>query len=285
MEKELLGLNLQLFADEDAGVEDSEVAELDEEVIEDENPSDEVEEDDEVVEDEQPEPPSEEDFKNAQNATFANMRRKAESEAKAKYDAEIARLCEGYVHPITGQPIRSLAEYKDALYQQDRLANEQKLKESGLDPNMINMAVANNPAVKEAQAVLQNVRFANAQRELENEFAEIQKLDPNVTSFDDIPNIEIITDMVERGYRLTDAYKLVNFDYIMQSKTAGAKQGAINQIKGKSHMTGLDSLAQDTSGEEIPTDVYKAYKEIYPDKSGAELKKLYNKTMKKLGGK
>lgn len=285
MKKELLELNLQLFGDEE-GANDSDFAESDEQFT-DENPVDEESEDTEQDEPEESttEGQNEQDFKNEQNRAYANMRRKAEADARARYDSEIEKLCEGYVHPITQKPIKTFAEYKDALYQQERLATESKLKESGLDPKMIENAVANNPAVREAQEVLANARRVEASRTLENEFAEIQKYDANVKSFDDIPNIGIITSMVENGYRLLDAYKLVNFESIMQASKTGAKQGAINQIKGKSHLTGVDSLAQDNSASEIPADVYKAYKEIYPDKSGAELKKLYNSTMKKLGGK
>lgn len=279
-----------LYSDSDLdgeGVEDSELAEQNEEMT-DENPVADDESDEEYEgesEESTTEDSSEQDFKNAQNSAYANMRRKAEADAKARYDSEIAKLCEGYVHPVTKQPIRTLAEYKDALYQQERLATESKLKESGLDPKMIDNAIANNPMVREAQMVIESNRRAEATRTLESEFAQIQKFDPSITSFDKIPNIDVITNMVENGYRLVDAYKLVNFDSIMQASKAGAKQGAINQIKGKSHLTGMDSLATDNSADEIPTDVYKAYKEIYPDKSSAELKKLYNKTMKKLGGK
>lgn len=288
MEKELLNLNLQLFADEE-GANESDIAEQNEEFT-DENPVDEEESEDEEVEENEDESEStpdenEQDFKNEQNAVFANMRRRAEADVKARFDSEIAKLCEGYVHPITKQPIRTLAEYKDALYQQERLATENKLKENGLDPKMIDNAIANNPMVREAQMVIANTRRAEATRALESEFAMIQQLDPSITSFENIPNIDVITNMVESGYRLVDAYKLVNFESIMQANKAGAKQGAINQIKGKSHMVGLDSLAQSNDASEIPTDVLKAYKEIYPDKSSAELKKLYNSTMKKLGGK
>lgn len=282
MKKEILKLNLQLFADEEElGVEESdEIAESEEEFT-DENPV----EEEEAEEEETPEEEPEQDFKNETNAMYANMRRKAESEARARYDSEIAKLCEGYVHPVTKQPIRSLAEYKDALYQQERLATANKLQESGLDPKLIDNAIANNPMVREAQMVLQNNRMQQAERALENEFSEIQRLDPSITSFEEIPNVDAIIGMVQGGARLIDAYKLVNFDNLMNARSAGAKQSAINQIKGKGHMAGIDSLSQGDDGEEVPSDILKAYKEIYPDKSGAELKKLYNKTMKKLGGR
>lgn len=289
MKKELLELRLQLFGDE-LGVEDSDFAESDEE-LDGETPSTDEESDEEEDETDEEESATEsnvesepQDFKNEHNAMFANMRRRAQAEAQAKYDSEIAKLCEGYVHPVTKQPIRTFAEYKDALYQQERLANEEKLKESGLDPKMIDNAVANSPMVREAQAILMQSRRENAERTLQSEFAEIQKFDSSITSFDTIPNIEIITQMVEHGYNLVDAYKLVNFESLMQRKVAGAKQGAINQIKGKSHMVGVDSIAQENDSSEIPTDVLKMYKEIYPDKSSAELKKLYKQTSKKLGG-
>lgn len=284
MKKEILKLNLQCFAEDELGVEESDIAESEEEFT-DENPVEEevTEEAEESTTEDEPEP--EQDFKNERNAIYADARRKAEANARMKYDSEIAELCKGYVHPITKQPIRTLAEYKDALYQQERLATESKLQESGLDPKLIENAVANNPMIREAQMVLESNRAQQAERALESEFLEIQKLDPSITSYAEIPNVDEVISMVQRGARLIDAYKIVNFDSLMNARSAGAKQSAINQIKGKSHLVGVDSLAQDTSSEEIPADVYKAYKEIYPDKSGAELKKLYNSTLKKLGGK
>lgn len=266
----------EIMVEDTECVEDSEVAELN---------GDEVEETE--VEETETEETEEEtkDFKNEQNATFANMRRKAEADAKAKADAQIARICQGHTHPITGKPITTLDEYEDALYQQERLAREAELQEKGIDPSFIEKVIEQSPLMRQAQAVIEQNKQIEAERQLQSEFAEIQKLDPTIKTMNDIPNMDQIQNMVSSGMTLLNAFKVANFDVLVERKAAGAKQNAINQMKGKSHMSGVDSLANDSSDIEIPEAELRSLREVFPEKSMADLKKLYNKTLSKLGGK
>lgn len=261
-----------------------------EDVESEENPEVADQEDEEVeteVEETETEETEEEpkDFKNEQNATFANMRRKAEADAKAKADAQIARICQGHTHPITGKPITTLDEYEDALYQQERLAREAELQEKGIDPSFIEKVIEQSPLMRQAQAVIEQNKQIEAERKLQSEFAEIQKLDPTIKTMNDIPNMDQIQNMVSSGMTLLNAFKVANFDVLVERKAAGAKQNAINQMKGKSHMSGVDSLANDSSDIEIPEAELRSLREVFPEKSMADLKKLYNKTLSKLGGK
>lgn len=253
------------------------VAEQEEDGIE--NEVDDVETETEEVEEEN------QDFKNEQNAAFANMRRKAEAEAKAKADSQIARICKGHTHPITGKPITTLDEYEDALYQQERLAREAELKDKGIDPGFIEKIIEQSPLMRQAQAVIEQNKQFEAERQLQSEFAEIQKLDPTIKTMNDIPNLDSIQNMVASGMTLLNAFKVANFDVLVERKAAGAKQSAINQMKGKSHMSGVDSLANESSDVEIPEAELRSLRDVFPDKSMADLKKLYNKTISKLGGK
>lgn len=274
-----LKLDLQRFAEDELGAEDLELAEQGEE-------SEEVEVTEEVEEEESaPEPEEEQDFKNEQNAAFANMRRKAEAEAKQKYDSVITDMCKGYVHPITGKPITTLEDYRDALYQQERLAKERELEENGIDPRMLDEIISNNPTIRQAQEIIQSSQRAEGERLLQEDFAKIKELDSSLKSISDIPNLEVISDYVNKGLSLFDAYRLVNFDSLVGNVKAGARQSAINQLKGKSHMTGIDSLSGSDDGEEVPAAELAMYKEIYPDKSVSDIRKLYNRTLGKLGGK
>lgn len=252
------------------------VAEQEEDGIE--NEVDDVETETEEVEEEN------QDFKNEQNAAFANMRRKAEAEAKAKADSRIAQICKGHVHPVTGKPITTLDEYEDALFHQERLQREAELKEKGIDPGIIERAIEQSPLLKQAQEVIEQNKMAEAERKLQSEFEEIKKLDPSIKTMNDIPNMDSIQNLVNSGLSFLNAFKVANFDVLVERKAAGAKQNAINQMKGKSHMSGVDSLANESDDVEIPEAEYRSLKEVFPNKSAAELKKLYNKTMKKLGG-
>lgn len=283
----LFDLDLQYFAEgEESGANDEGIADLSEETT-DEVDTDGVYDDDEESADEtEPEVETPQpDFKNEQNAAFANMRRRAEADAQAKVDARIAKMCQGYTHPVTGRPITTFAEYEDALYQQDRIAAERQMQEKGLDPSVINNVIANSPVIKEAQAVIESTRRASAERMLQDEFAEIQRIDPNIKSFEDIPNMAQIMNMVQGGTTLLNAYKVANFDSVMKGAKTSGRQAAINQVKGKSHMTGVDSLAENSNDLEVPKAEYAMYKEMFPNKSASEIKKLYNATIKKLGGK
>lgn len=279
MNKNLLDLNLQLFAEDEIGEEVQDIANPDEEFDEEESVEDES---DEVEDEEEAETP---DFKNEQNAAFANMRRKAEAEAMAKANSRIANICKGHTHPITGKPITTIDEYEDALFQQDRLRQEAELKEKGVDPSIIERAIEQSPILRQAQAVIEQNNVAEAERQLQSEFSEIQKLDPTIKTFGDIPNMEAITGMVSSGMSLLNAFKVANFDTLVEKRAAGAKQSAINQMKGKSHMSGVDSLSNESGDVEIPVEEYRSLREVFPNKSKAELQKLYNKTISKLGGK
>lgn len=259
--------------------ENPEVAEQEEDGVE--NEVEEVETEDNETEEDTP------DFKNEQNAAFASMRReleKAKRESQEK-DEAIARFCKGHTHPVTGKPITTVAEYEDALYQQDRMRREAELKEKGIDPTMIERAIEQSPLLRQAQTVIEQNRQMEAERVLQSEFEEIKKLDPSIKTFEDIPNMDSIQNMVSGGLSLLNAFKVANFDTLVAQRAAGAKQSAINQMKGKSHMSGVDSLASESDDVEIPEAEYRSLKEAFPNKSSADLKKLYNMTMKKLGGK
>ena len=85
------------------------------------------------------------------NAIYADARRRAEAEAKRKYsniDAQYAERFKGFTNPETGQPINSAQDYFNALDAQERLANKKALADKGLDPNLIEKAVNNSPAIK-----------------------------------------------------------------------------------------------------------------------------------------
>jgi len=285
MKKSLFDLDLQMFAEDEVSVETEETADLPDE----EDEAEDTEEESEEVEDteEEPEEPSE-DFKNEENAHYASIRRKAEADAKAKADARIAAICKGVVHPRTGKPITTLEEYEDALYVQDRMASEKAMRDKGLDPRIIDQAIQNNPTVRQAEAVIEQQRLYQAQAQLEADIAEISKLDPSIKTFNDLNNLESIGEIVGRvnaGMSLLDAFKTVEFNNLLAKGKAGAKQSAINQTRGKAHLQGADSLAEDSDEVEIPKAEYLSLKEVFPNKTRKELTKLYNQTMRKLGGK
>lgn len=283
MKKNLFDLNLQYFAEgEDAGEEVQETADL----AEDETPeAEEVETGEEETGDSEPEPQTAEE-----NARYAAIRRRAEEEAKRRYESEISSLnqqitavCQGVTHPVTGQPITNVRDYVDALQIQQRQAREQELKEKGIDPSMIDRMIESNPVVMQAQQVIEQNKISQAEQALQNDLAEISKYDPAIKGIKDLssmPYFPEILSRVERGASLIDAYKMVNFDTFMQHANEAARQQAINQMRGKEHLTTQKGVAEAEDYVEVPAEIMSRMKA--EGKTEKQIRDLYKSVASKL---
>ena len=95
-----------------------------------------------------------------------------------------------------------------------------------------------------------------------------------------LPNREDFDRLViDNKYSLVDAYKIVNFDKLMDKKTSAIKQQAINSVNGKSHLvssagTGADDVV-------VPAETMRLFKEMVPTASMDEIKRYYAKSQKK----
>jgi transcriptional regulator of met regulon len=277
MKKNLLDLDLQHFAEEE--VADAEVSEA---VEPTEEPEAEETETGESDGDSEPQEQSAED-----NARYAAIRRRAEDEARRKYEhlaevqnQQIAAMCEGITHPKTGQPITNVNDYIDALRTQQQMAQEQELRDKGIDPSIIDKAIAQNPLVMQAQQVIEQSKKQSAEQALQNDLAEIGKLDPNIKNINDLsalPDFPEILDRVERGASLLDAYKIVNFG----KTTDAARQQAINQMRGKSHLASQpNGVSTDNDDVEVPAEIMSSWKA--EGKTEKQIRELYKTVAKKL---
>ena len=286
VEKNLLKLDLQLFADEE-GVEVSETAEPTE------DGSDEVDyfEEESDVEEEEPEVVAPAQQSAEENARYAAIRRRAEEDARRKYasvldplDQRVAAMCNGITHPVTGKPITNVIEYFDALDNQERIQREQELQEKGIDPSYIDRAIASNPMVLQASRIIQQQQQAAADNALQNDISEVMKIDPNIKSFDDLanmPNFSEIARQVERGLSLVEAYKMVNFNNYMQHTNEAARQQAINQMRGKSHLPSQPNNVSTCNDDvEVPEEIMKSWKS--EGKSEKQIRDLYRTVAGKL---
>lgn len=283
-ENEPLVMNLQFFAEEGedvsgGGETEAEPAEMPEAS---EGPETETTTgENETEEPAEPQPQSKET-----NAAFANMRRQLEAaqREKAEIDAMYAAQYGKYTNPETGQPIRSARDYYDALAAQERVNARNEMQQKGIDPSVIDNMIANSPAIREAKAATAELNNIKAQQMMEEDFKTVLSIDPTKSSAEDIindPSYSAVVDYVSKvpGLRFSDAYKIVNFDRLSKSQTAAAKQSAINQVKGQSHLSTGGGITTGSSEEEIPASMIERYHELFPDKSNAELKALYNKTI------
>lgn len=293
MRKEsLLELDLQMFAEDEvseAGENDLDTAdqgESDEETTEDES-SETVEE--ESGNDEPQEQSAE------VNAQFAAMRRRAEAEAQKKYapiidqlaqmNQQAAAMCEGITNPVTGQPITNLFEYWQALTAQQQQNAERQLQDNGVDPSLIKKMVASDPTVLQAQAVMQQMQMNQANAQILKDIEEIGKIDPNIKSKEDLMNApykDALIDYCQKhGTTLIDAYKVLNFDHTLQHQSEAARQQAINQMRGKSHLNSQSTgVAQEDDYVEVPADIMARWKE--EGKTEKQIRALYKSVAKKL---
>ena len=280
MRKEyLLPFNLQFFADAETGVKEVESAEPSETVTEEEV----VEENEDVSE---PEPvQTAED-----NAKFAAARRQAEEQLreyqhqKELLDAEFAKRFEGYTNPITGQPVKTSKDYLEALDAQQRLETNRRLEENGINPAIIENAINNNPVVMQAQEILRMNQIEQAKISMQNDITEISKLDASIKTIDDLGNKPYAQDLisyVNSGLSLIDAFKLANFESLINQKSEASKQAAINQAKGKAHLSATDGISNSDELLDIPENEISKWKAFFPDASMKELKEKYNRTKKR----
>ena len=273
-------LNLQFFA-EGEGEETSE--NMTEVAEQSETQETDVEQQQEAgeTEDESAQQP----WKNQQNAGFAAARRQAEAEIRAR-DARYAERFKGFTNPITGQAIRSEADYFAALDAQEELNRREALVQKGIDPNELDAIIANNPVIRQAQQVLAQTQEQENVRRLNEELEQIKGLDPSINSVEDIlqaPNRGAILQKVNAGYSLVDAFMICNYDRLSTANTAASKQAAINALRGKDHMTQTGGVIDNNTDMEIPVAELSRWKEMFPEASDKELRAKYTRATKALG--
>ena len=211
------------------------------------------------------------------NAIAAAARRKSEAEMRAR-DAEYARRFGHLKNPKTGQPIRSERDYLAALDAQEEMKAKEQLQQNGLDPSVLDNFINNNPVIRQAQAVIEQSKQQAAFSQINADIAELGKLDPAITSLDTVPP-DVIQYSMDRNINLVDAYKILNYGKVNSEQQAAITQQAINQAKGKNHLNPVNGIAVKDTSVDIPQSELARWQEYFPDKSAAELKKLYNDTL------
>lgn len=231
-----------------------------------------------------------------ENARFAAARRKAEAErdaevarvrkeAKQFADAQIADILQtaNFTNPYTGAPIRSMAEF-DAY--KERLQEEQRgafMKQNGMTDEEYDAFIQSQPEVrkaketqKQAEAVIREAREKEAKASIDAQIEEISAINPAITSLADITKLKSypeIYEMVKRGYRIADAYKLTNLAEIESRAAQRAKQQTMNAVQSKQHLE--KTVSRGTGSVEVPAEVKAEYRMLDPGISDEEIQKHY----------
>jgi hypothetical protein len=213
------------------------------------------------------------------NAIAAAARRKAEAQ-QAAIDREFADRFKNFTNPKTGKPITSQRDYLDALDAQEEMRAKEQLQQQGIDPSVIDNLIANNPLIRQAQQVMAETQQQQTINQINADVAELGRIDPSITSLDTVPQ-NVITMAMQRNMSLVDCYKILNFGNISSAKQEAIQQQAINQAKGKAHLNPVNGVATPDGDVEIPQSELATWREYFPEKSAAELKKMYNKELRR----
>ena len=231
-----------------------------------------------------------------ENAVYANMRRKAEADARKAFEAREKALNErfsamfgSYKDPVTGKAISSAEEYLNAIQAQERKQMESKLKAAGVDTDILNRAIEANPVVQQARQVMLQNQQAEVNRMMEEDFKSIMSFDHSVQSTEDITKQDNFMDVISYvqnhpGMRMSEAYKIVNFDRLMNGKAAASSQAAINQAKGKSHLGNAPAAAAEDKDVEVPASEIARWKAFFDEDSPKKLKERYNRYLRSQKG-
>lgn len=180
--------------------------------------------------------------------------------------AEVLRsMCA--INPATNQPFANESEWTNYLRDFERQEQENNLRQQGIDPEVLNQAIAHNPTVQQANQIIQKAQQQEGERALQAAVAEIGKLDSNIKSVQDLFKMDTFRqfdDLVHAGYSLVHAYQIANYDNLMSKRSEAAKQATLNSVNGKGHLSPTRGGAGDSTV--IPQDTLNMYRRMFPDK-------------------
>ena len=228
------------------------------------------------------------------NSRYAAARREAERQRDDAIAAEreahrrameeiFASL--GLQDPYSGKPIRTKEEYDAYRIALDSQRKSEFMREHNMDEAAYNSAIGNLPEVRaareaaaRAKAAEQSAAREQARVRIDEQIREIGKLDSAINSVDTLtkdPSYPKVYEMVKKGYSLSDAYRIANFDKLTKSSADAARQTVLNEQAGKEHLT--QTAQRGNAAATVPADVRRMYRELDPDISDADIAKDYER--------
>lgn len=223
------------------------------------------------------------------DSVWAIARKRSEREAQARIDRQIAQRFGQYKNPATGKNIATLDDYFAAMDAQAEQSRQEAIdrmtaNQSREQQEALRQILANDPEKRRLNARVQELEQKQVNEQAETafnrDFAELQKLEPALKTVNDLEKLDgfdkIVQLVQEKGLDMVTAYKAVNFGKATQASQAAGKQAAINAAKGKNHLAAHDGQAQPGTQKVMSESMLNLAKEAFPDKSDAEIQKLYN---------
>lgn len=223
------------------------------------------------------------------DSVWAIARKRSEREAQARIDRQIAQRFGQYKNPATGKNIATLDDYFAAMDAQAEQSRQEAIdrmtaNQSREQQEALRQILANDPEKRRLNARVQELEQKQIDEQagaaFNRDFAELQKLEPTLKTVNDLEKLDgfdkIVQLVQEKGLDMVTAYKAVNFGRATQASQAAGKQAAINAAKGKNHLAAHDGQAQPGTQKVMSESMLNLAKEAFPDKSDAEIQKLYN---------
>lgn len=223
------------------------------------------------------------------DSVWAIARKRSEREAQARIDRQIAQRFGQYKNPATGKNIATLDDYFAAMDAQAEQSRQEAIdrmtaNQSREQQEALRQILANDPEKRRLNARVQELEQKQLDEQagaaFNRDFAELQKLEPALKTVNDLEKLDgfdkIVQLVQEKGLDMVTAYKAVNYGRATQASQAAGKQAAINAARGKNHLAAHEGQAQPGTQKVMSESMLHLAKEAFPDKSDAEIQKLYN---------
>lgn len=198
-----------------------------------------------------------------------------------RIDAAIARQFGGMTNPYTGRPITTEAEL--AAYQQAFAAEEQerRLRESGIDRNILNDAISGHPIVQQANAMLHEQQQRQANDFMAQEFAALLQEFPDcgLKEARELMNtpegMEMLRLWQSGPISLKTAYAATHLNEIKAKQSKAVRQGVMNEVNGRAHLRQTNNGGQ--AGAEMPAEILEEYRTFDIGKDDAERLEIWKR--------
>ena len=173
-------------------------------------------------------------------------------------------------------------EMADVILAQQKQSTPEEIRAEREKQNaLIQEAIKNDPTFRQAQLLIEQNRAAAADARLREDLRQIQLVNPNVKSLDDLqsePEWGIINAVamakIQSGGTLADAYKEV---HKLRTPTP--------HVDTKSHLNGIGGSEASPDGlVDIPSNELSLYKSFWPDLDNKALRAKYNNILKRQKG-
>lgn len=183
----------------------------------------------------------------------------------------------GLIDPYTQLPIRSMEDLKAYRERYDRERRREFQESHNMTDEDYAQFVQELPEVRAAREAQERAQAQQVQEQIAADLREIGKYDPTVKQLSDLAGREEYGElcrMVERGYSLSDAWKLRHMEDISRQGAQAARQSALNSVSSKEH---LQETGQRGKGSApVPAEVAEEYRAFMPGISDEEISRHYN---------